>query len=92
MADLSGYDGICLSGISLAIFTRVCRRRVPNDLDALATAGVSIYLDCFYCNYRLHLWKSAAEAIEGFRHMNRISDYVFQTTQKVKVMVEKVAA
>ena len=88
MAALSGYDGIYLSGISLAIFTPVSRQRLLDELDALAAAGVSIYFDC---NYRPHLWSSPAEAIEVYRHMYRISDIVFLTTEEAEVVLERCA-
>lgn len=88
LAALSDYDGIYLSGISLAIFTPASRRRILKELDTLAGAGVSIYFDC---NYRPHLWNSAAEAIEVYRQMYRISDIVFLTTEEAEVVLEGAA-
>ncbi len=88
LADLSGYDGICLSGISLAIFIPASLQQILNELNAFATAGASNYFDC---NYRPHAWKSAAESIEVCRHMNRINDIVFLTTEEVEMVPEEAA-
>lgn len=85
---LSGYDGIYLSGISLAIFTPVSRRRLLDELEALAAAGVSVYFDC---NYRPHLWTSSAEAIEIYRRLYPISDIVFLTTEEAEIVLEGAA-
>ncbi len=84
LAALSDYDGIYLSGISLAIFTPASRRRLLDELDALAAAGVSVYFDC---NYRPHLWSSSAEAIEVYQHLYRISDIVFLTTEEAEIVL-----
>ncbi len=88
LTALSGYDGIYLSGISLAIFTQASRRRLLEELVELAAAGVSIYFDC---NYRPHLWASSAEAIEIYRQLYRISDIVFLTTEEADILLEGAA-
>lgn len=85
---LSDYDGIYLSGISLAIFTPASRRRLLDELDGLAAAGVSIYFDC---NYRPHLWASSAEAVDVYRQVYRISNIVFLTTEEAEIVLEGAA-
>ncbi|MEJ2135490.1 MAG: sugar kinase [Desulfofustis sp.] len=81
---LSGYDGIYLSGISLAIFTPESRKRLLDRLQEISGQGVSIYFDC---NYRPHLWTSSKEAGELYRQLYRLSDIVFLTTEEADVLL-----
>lgn len=76
---LGDYDGIYLSGISLAVFTPESRDRLLNRLADLASTGTSIYYDF---NYRPHLWKSRETAVELCKRICRISDIVFLTTEE----------
>lgn len=88
LADLCGYDGIYLSGISLAIFIPASLQQILNELNAFATAGASNYFDR---NYRPHAWESAPESIEVCRHMNQINDIVILTTEDVEMVLEEAA-
>jgi len=81
---LDHYDGIYLSGISLAIFTPTSRAILLNKLNELASSGVSIYFDC---NYRPHLWNSKEHAIEEYNKLYRISDIVFLTTEEGEILL-----
>lgn len=82
---LSEYDGIYLSGISLAIFTPESRRKLLARLQELSAQGLSIYFDC---NYRPHLWTSKEEAIELYRRLYEISSIVFLTTEEAEVLLD----
>jgi len=84
---LSGYDGIYLSGISLAILTPTSRTRLLARLKELAGSGMSIYFDC---NYRPHLWTSKEEAIELYNQLYPISNIVFLTTEEAEILLDGV--
>lgn len=81
---LSQYNGIYLSGISLAVFTSASRVILLDKLNELANNGVSIYFDC---NYRPHLWASREQAIEEYNKLYRISDIVFLTIEEAKILL-----
>lgn len=87
LAALSGYDGIYLSGISLAVLNPVSRTRLLATLEELAQHELSIYFDC---NYRPHLWSSKDEASELYKRFYRISDIVFLTTEEADVLLDGV--
>lgn len=82
---LSGYDGIYLSGISLAILTPTSRARLIERLEELAAQGTTIYFDC---NYRPHLWLSSEEAIASYRRLYPISQIVFLTTEEAETLLD----
>lgn len=82
---LSGYDGIYLSGISLAILTPTSRTRLLARLKELAGSDMSIYFDC---NYRPHLWSSKEEAIELYNQLYPISKIVFLTTEEAEILLD----
>ncbi len=80
---LKDYDGIYLSGISLAIFTPLSRNRLLTKLREIAELGISIYFDC---NYRPHLWPSKEAAIDVYRQLYPISEIVFLTTEEAEAL------
>ncbi len=82
---LSDYDGIYLSGISLAIFTPESRKRLLGTLQEISGQGISIYFDC---NYRPHLWASSKEASELYRQLYRLSDIVFLTSEEADALLD----
>ncbi len=82
---LADYDGIYISGISLAIFTPESLATLLIRLNELASRGVAIYFDC---NYRHHLWASRERAIEVYRQLYRISDIVFLTTEEADILLD----
>jgi len=82
---LADYDGIYLSGISLAILTPASRERLIDRLVELAAAGTAVYFDC---NYRPHLWNSAGEAIAAYGRLYPISEIVFLTTEEADVLLD----
>ena len=82
---LSGYSGIYLSGISLAIFTPESRTRLLSKLNELSGQGISIYFDC---NFRPHLWNSKEEAIELYRQLYGLSEIVFLTTEEGELLLD----
>ncbi len=63
---LADYDGIYLSGISLAILTPTSLATLIKRLQELAKDGTSIYFDC---NYRPHLWASKEQAKEVYEQL-----------------------
>lgn len=81
---LRGYDGIYLSGISLAIFTPESRTILLARLKELADQGVSIYFDC---NYRPHLWESDKQAIAAYEQLYKMSEIVFLTTEEAEILL-----
>lgn len=81
---LADYDGIYLSGISLAILTSTSRARLIDRLKQLAAQGTTIYFDC---NYRPHLWQSPEEASETYRQIYPISRIVFLTTEEAEILL-----
>jgi len=85
LEKLADYDGIYLSGISLAILTPQSLAILIKRLNELAALGVSIYFDC---NYRPHLWASREEAIAIYKQLYRISDIVFLTTEEAEILLE----
>lgn len=82
---LSDFDGIYLSGISLAILTPLSRSRLIEKLGAIAASGKAIYFDC---NYRPHLWASPDEAKEAYRQLYPISQIVFLTTEEAQILFD----
>lgn len=85
---LEDYDGIYLSGISLAILTTESRALLIARLKELAARGVSIYFDC---NYRPHLWSSPHLAVTTYEHLYPISDIVFLTTEEAETLLSGAA-
>jgi len=81
---LADYDGIYISGISLAVFTPESLAVLLVRLNELASRGVAIYFDC---NYRHHLWASTEQAIEAYEQLYRISDIVFLTTEEADILL-----
>jgi len=79
LEKLADYDGIYLSGISLAILNPESRSRLIGRLKELAGGNTSIYFDC---NYRPHLWESENDAIETCEHVYGISEIVFLTVEE----------
>lgn len=79
LEKLGEYDGIYLSGISMAIFTPESREKLMIKLTKLAATGTSIYFDF---NYRPHLWESRETAVNICRQFCRISEIVFLTTEE----------
>lgn len=82
---LSDYDGIYLSGISLAILTPTSRKRLIERLKQLAEQGTTVYFDC---NYRPHLWQSRQEAIDTYWELYPISGIVFLTTEEAEILLD----
>ncbi len=82
---LIDYDGIYLSGISLAVLTPTSRAILFAKLNELADNGVSIYFDC---NYRPHLWASRELAIEEYNKLYSISNIVFLTTEEADILLD----
>ena len=82
---LSNYNGIYLSGISLAIFTPESRERLLTRLEEISSQGIAIFFDC---NFRPHLWSSKEEAIELYRRLCRLSEIVFLTTEEAEVLLD----
>lgn len=76
---LDNYDGVYLSGISLAIYTEKSRSILINRLKELASLGVAIYFDC---NFRPHLWPSTEMAVKVYKELYPISETVFLTTEE----------
>ena len=87
LEKLADYDGIYLSGISLAILASQSLETLIKRLNELAARGVSVYFDC---NYRPHLWASKEEAIAIYKQLYRISDIVFLTTEEADILLEDV--
>ena len=85
LEKLADYDGIYLSGISLAILTPQSLAILIQRLSELAARGVSIYFDC---NYRPHLWTSKEQAIAIYKQLYGISDIVFLTTEEADILLE----
>ena len=85
---LGEYDGIYLSGISLAIFTPASRSRLIGRLEELSSRGISVYFDC---NFRPHLWGSADQAVELYRRLYKLSEIVFLTTEEAGVLLDGAA-
>ena len=79
LEQLGNYDGIYLSGISLAIFTETSRAALISRLKELASQGVSIYFDC---NYRPHLWPTLDKVREVYSELYPICETVFLTTEE----------
>ncbi len=84
LEKLATYDGIYLSGISLAIYTETSRNILLHRLKELASRSVPIYFDC---NYRHHLWSSKEQAIEVYKQLYQISDIVFLTTEEADILL-----
>jgi len=82
--SLAAYDGIYLSGISLAILNPLSRERLIDRLTQLAGRGTTIYFDC---NYRPHLWQSPDEAIAAYRRLYPVSRIVFLTTEEAEILL-----
>ena len=83
---LAEYDGIYLSGISLAILTPTSRASLIKRLQELAKGGTSIYFDC---NFRPHLWASKEQAKEVYEQLYKVSEIVFLTTEEAEVLLEE---
>ena len=86
LKKLNDYDGIYLSGISMAVFTPESRKKLLDRLSILAQAGTSLYYDL---NYRPHLWDSRETAVSICRQLCQISDIVFLTTEEAHDLLEE---
>ncbi|MCP8898073.1 sugar kinase [Gilvimarinus xylanilyticus] len=75
-SDLSGFDFIYLSGISLAIIDADSQNRLFEMLQALQSAGKKIVFDG---NYRPVLWESTDLAQKAFSRAYAISDIALPT-------------
>ena len=84
LRHLSEYDGIYLSGISLAILTPISREKLLNRLYELHEQGISIYFDC---NYRPHLWSSVDLAREVYAKVYPLSRVVFLTVEEAEILL-----
>lgn len=82
---LGGYDGIYLSGISMAVFTPESRKKLLGRLTELASTGTLIYYDF---NYRPHLWESEETAADICRQLCRIGEIVFLTTEEARDLLD----
>ena len=88
LGNLLEYDGIYLSGISLAILTENSLRALLDCLKMAAQKGVAIYFDC---NYRPHLWPSAEQAVQIYEQLYPISRIVFLTTEEAQILLDGAA-
>ncbi|MGW8194233.1 MAG: sugar kinase [Desulforhopalus sp.] len=85
LLKLAEYDGVYLSGISLAILTAKSRKVLLARVKELAQQGVALYFDC---NYRPHLWTSKDEAIDVYRRLYPWSKIVFLTSEEAKILLD----
>lgn len=83
--SLFHFNGVYVSGISLAIYTERSRENLLTCLAECKENGVSIYFDC---NYRPHLWGSASRAAEVYKKLYPLSDIVFMTTEEGEDILE----
>ncbi len=84
LENLLEYDGIYLSGISLAILTESSLKALLDCLKAAAQKGVAIYFDC---NYRSHLWASPEQAVSIYEQLYPLSRIVFLTTEEALILL-----
>jgi len=84
LEKLSDYDGIYLSGISLAIFTSKSRRILIKRLEELKREGLTIYFDC---NYRPHLWKDPLLAKSIYEQIFPLTDIIFLTAEEADILL-----
>ena len=84
--QLGEYNGIYLSGISLAVLTPTSRSLLIKRLSELANNGLSIYFDC---NFRPHLWTSREQAREFYQQLFQISQIVFLTIEEAEVLFQE---
>lgn len=89
LRKLSEYDGIYLSGISLAILTPMSREKLLSRLCELHDQGISIYYDC---NYRPHLWASVDHAREVYARVYPLSRIVFITAEEAEIILQESAS
>lgn len=76
IADLSHYQFIYLSGISLAIFPEDCQKKFLNILKACHSDGVTIVFDN---NYRPALWQDVNDARYWYAQILSNTDIAFLT-------------
>ncbi|BHH82020.1 sugar kinase [Desulforhopalus sp. 52FAK] len=81
LKQLGDYDGIYLSGISLAIFTETSRAALICRLQELANSGIPIYFDC---NYRPHLWPNRQKIKDVYSEIYPLCETVFLTTEEAE--------
>lgn len=74
LEKLADYDGIYLSGISIAILTPISRERLFKRLVELTAGGCKLFLDY---NYRPHLWAGKEAAAAIYDELLPICDTVF---------------
>lgn len=79
LKKLQEYDGIYLSGISLAIYTEKSRAALLARLTELAKLGIPIYFDC---NFRPHLWKTKEIAKSIYQQLYPLCETVFLTAEE----------
>ncbi len=85
LQQLSGYEGIYLSGISLAILTETSRAALIKRLKELSSNGVSIFFDC---NFRPELWESGCHAAMIYEQLFKMSQIVFLTTKEAELLLQ----
>ena len=73
LARLNDYDGVYLSGISLAILEPNSLSRLFDCLREIHAQGKAIFFDC---NYRPHLWPSLEAAIHTYHQVFSFSHTV----------------
>lgn len=74
--SLENFDGIYLSGITLAIMGETSRQILFNCLQKLRTKGVKIAFDS---NYRPRLWKDKQEAQQAMLSIMQFTDIALLT-------------
>ncbi|THB73530.1 MAG: sugar kinase [Desulfobulbaceae bacterium] len=72
--QLAQYDGVYLSGISVAVLTPTSRTLLFDRLVQLVRSGTKLFLDY---NYRPHLWTAEISIAETYQNLLSICDTVF---------------
>lgn len=75
---LADHTYVCLSGISLAIYSESSRQRLFANLKAYRAKGGKVVFDS---NYRPKLWPSALVARQNYESMYRLTDIALPTIE-----------
>ncbi len=86
LSRLSSYDGIYLSGISLAILQPVSLKKLFDRLREVQAQGTAIFFDC---NYRPHLWQSLKAAIDTYNQIFSLSHTVLLNMEEGEYLLNQ---
>jgi 2-dehydro-3-deoxygluconokinase len=85
LQQLAGYDGVYLSGITLAILAEDTRDKLWSALEQLKSNHGRLYFDT---NFRPALWPDKADASKHYERMLHLCDIAFLTREDEQLLFD----